>query len=46
MFPRCDGRRQHGKRIVMVPMGNASTFNLQTTDVNDILRGAGLLKAK
>ena len=35
-----------GKRIVMVPMGNGNAFNLQTLDVNDMLRGAGLLKAK
>lgn len=35
-----------GKRILMMPMGNANAFNLQTTDVNDILRGAGLFKAK
>jgi regulator of protease activity HflC (stomatin/prohibitin superfamily) len=35
-----------GKRIMMVPMGNGSAFNLQTTDLNDFLRGAGLLKGK
>jgi hypothetical protein len=35
-----------GKRIVMIPMGNANAFNLQTLDLNDVLRQAGLSKAK
>jgi len=35
-----------GKRIVMIPMGNANAFNLQTLDLNDILRQAGLVKPK
>jgi len=34
------------KRIVMIPMGNANAFNLQTLDVNDVLRQAGLVKPK
>jgi regulator of protease activity HflC (stomatin/prohibitin superfamily) len=35
-----------GKRIVMIPMGNANAFNLQTLDLNDVLRQAGLVKPK
>ena len=35
-----------GKRIVMIPMGNANAFNLQTLDLNDVLRQAGLAKPK
>jgi regulator of protease activity HflC (stomatin/prohibitin superfamily) len=35
-----------GKRILMVPIGNANAFNLQTLDLNDILRQAGLTKPK
>jgi hypothetical protein len=35
-----------GKRIVMIPMGTANAFNLQTLDLNDILRQAGLAKPK
>jgi regulator of protease activity HflC (stomatin/prohibitin superfamily) len=35
-----------GKRIVMVPMAAGNALNLQTTDVNDFLRSAGLLKVK
>jgi regulator of protease activity HflC (stomatin/prohibitin superfamily) len=34
------------KRIVMIPMGNANALNLQTLDLNDILRQAGLSKPK
>jgi hypothetical protein len=30
-----------GKRIVMVPMGNANSFNLQSLDLNEVLRQAG-----
>ena len=30
-----------GKRIVMIPTGNANSFNLQTLDLNDILKTAG-----
>jgi len=32
------------KRIVMVPMGGSGAFNLQTLDINAILREAGLVK--
>ena len=35
-----------GKRIVMVPLGSANSFNLQTLDVNDILKQLGVTKAK
>jgi regulator of protease activity HflC (stomatin/prohibitin superfamily) len=35
-----------GKRIVMIPMGNANAFNLQTLDLNDVLRQAGLARPK
>jgi len=35
-----------GKRIVMIPMGNANAFNLQTLDLNEVLRQTGLLKPK
>ena len=35
-----------GKRIMMVPIGNANAFNLQTLDLNDILRQAGLSRSK
>jgi regulator of protease activity HflC (stomatin/prohibitin superfamily) len=35
-----------GKRILMIPMGNANAFNLQTLDLNDVLRQAGLVKPK
>ena len=35
-----------GKRIVMIPMGNANALNLQTLDLNDVLRQAGLVKPK
>jgi len=34
------------KRIVMIPTGNANSFNLQTLDLNDILRQVGLMKPK
>jgi regulator of protease activity HflC (stomatin/prohibitin superfamily) len=35
-----------GKRIVMIPTGNANSFNLQTLDVNDVLKQVGLTKPK
>ena len=35
-----------GKRIVMLPTGNANAFNLQTMDINDILKQLGVTKAK
>jgi regulator of protease activity HflC (stomatin/prohibitin superfamily) len=35
-----------GKRIVMIPMGNANAFNLQTLDLNEVLRQTGLVKPK
>src|SRR6266700_3771644 len=35
-----------GKRIVMIPTGNANSFNLQTLDLNDILRQLGLTRPK
>jgi hypothetical protein len=35
-----------GKRIVMVPIGSANSFNLQTLDVNDILKQLGVTKTK
>ena len=35
-----------GKRILMIPMGNANALNLQTLDLNDVLRQAGLVKPK
>ena len=35
-----------GKRIVMIPTGNANSLNLQTLDLNDILRQMGLTKPK
>jgi regulator of protease activity HflC (stomatin/prohibitin superfamily) len=35
-----------GKRIIMVPTGNANSFNLQTLDVNDILKQVGFAKPK
>jgi regulator of protease activity HflC (stomatin/prohibitin superfamily) len=35
-----------GKRIVMVPIGSANSFNLQTLDVNDILKQLGVTRAK
>ncbi len=34
------------KRIIMVPMGSAGAFNLQSLDINDILRQVGLSKPK
>jgi regulator of protease activity HflC (stomatin/prohibitin superfamily) len=34
------------KRIVMIPTGNANSFNLQTLDLNDILRQLGVTKPK
>jgi hypothetical protein len=35
-----------GKRIVMIPTGNANSFDLQTLDLNDILRQLGVTKPK
>jgi len=35
-----------GKKIVMIPTGNANSFNLQSLDLNDMLRQLGVLKAK
>ncbi len=35
-----------GKRIAVIPSGNANAFNLQTLDINDILRQMGLGKPK
>jgi regulator of protease activity HflC (stomatin/prohibitin superfamily) len=35
-----------GKKIVMIPTGNANSFNLQTLDLNDMLRQLGVLKGK
>lgn len=35
-----------GKRIVMIPTGNASAFNLQTMDVNDLLKQFGVTRGK
>jgi hypothetical protein len=35
-----------GKRIVMIPTGNANSFDLQTLDLNDILRQLGITKPK
>ena len=34
------------KRIVMIPTGNANSVNLQTLDLNDILRQLGVTKPK
>jgi regulator of protease activity HflC (stomatin/prohibitin superfamily) len=35
-----------GKRIVMIPTGGANSFNLQTLDLNDILKQLGITKPK
>src|SRR5258708_10258574 len=35
-----------GKHIVMIPTGSANSFNLQTLDLNDILRQLGVTKPK
>ena len=35
-----------GKRIVMIPTGSANSFNLQTLDLNDILRQLGVSQPK
>jgi regulator of protease activity HflC (stomatin/prohibitin superfamily) len=35
-----------GKRIIMIPTGNANSFNLQTLDLNDVLKQTGLFKPK
>ena len=35
-----------GKRIVMIPTGSANSFNLQTLDLNDILKQLGVTKPK
>ena len=34
------------KRIVMIPTGNANSFNLQTLDLNEILKQLGVTTAK
>ena len=34
------------KRIVMIPTGSANSFNLQTLDINEILKQLGVIKAK
>jgi regulator of protease activity HflC (stomatin/prohibitin superfamily) len=34
------------KRIVMIPTGGANSLNLQTLDINDILKQLGVTKAK
>ena len=34
------------KRIVVIPTGSANSFNLQTLDLNDILRQLGVTKPK
>ncbi len=34
------------KRIVMIPTGNANLFNLQTLDLNEILKQLGVTKPK
>ena len=41
-----DRGKLRGKRIIMIPTGNANSFNLQTLDVNDILRQLGVTKPK
>ena len=34
------------KRIVMIPTGSANSFNLQTLDINEILKQLGVIQAK
>ena len=34
------------KRIVMIPTGSANSFNLQTLDINEILKQLGVIKPK
>jgi len=34
------------KRIVMIPTGGANSFNLQTLDINEILKQLGVIKQK
>jgi hypothetical protein len=31
-----------GKRIIMIPTGNPNAINLQTLDLNEVLRQVGL----
>ncbi|MEI6780510.1 MAG: prohibitin family protein, partial [Verrucomicrobiota bacterium] len=35
-----------GKKIVMIPTGSANSFNLQTLDINEILKQLGVTKSK
>ena len=35
-----------GKKIVMIPIGSPNSFNLQTLDLNDILKQLGVTKPK
>ncbi len=35
-----------GKKIVMIPTGSANAFNLQTLDINEILKQLGVIKPK
>lgn len=35
-----------GKKIVMIPTGGANSFNLQTLDINEILKQLGVIKSK
>ena len=35
-----------GKRIIMIPTGSANSFNLQTLDLNEILKQLGVMKPK
>lgn len=35
-----------GKRIVMIPTGSANSFNLQTLDLNEILKQLGVIRPK
>ncbi len=35
-----------GKKIVMIPTGGANSFNLQTLDINEILKQLGVIKPK
>lgn len=35
-----------GKRIIMLPTGSANSINLQSLDLNDVLRQLGALKSK
>jgi regulator of protease activity HflC (stomatin/prohibitin superfamily) len=35
-----------GKRIIMIPTGSANAFNLQTLDLNEMLKQLGVIKPK